>query len=193
MILSDRHKFIFFHLYKTGGTSLSAALAAWGQFVRTPHAHITPCEFKRRNPTKYDRYYTFAFVRNPFDWQASLYYYVRAQTNHRNHEIVRALTFPEYIEWMAENEYRTQYELLSEEGDRESPITLSFIGRYEKLRAGYEKACKSIGIPRRGLPWRNKSVGKPDWRTLYDESLRQRLVQLFAQDFEVFKYPTELR
>src|SRR3989338_5981486 len=84
MILSHEHKFIFFCNGKVASTSMQAALAAFqeepeldiaveGLFTK---GHIPPEALKQKIPDSVWReYFKFCFVRNPWDWVVSQYYY----------------------------------------------------------------------------------------------------------------------
>lgn len=84
MIISHEHKFIFIHIGKTGGTSIEKVLCE--------HLNID-FEYTKKNPKngnwwkhawaremrdlfgseRWEEYFTFAFVRNPYDMLLSLY------------------------------------------------------------------------------------------------------------------------
>lgn len=83
MIISHDHKFIFIHIGKTGGTSVEKVLCdhlnidfektkkdEYGEWWK----HIWAKGMRKRVGKKiWDEYFTFAFVRNPFDMILSLY------------------------------------------------------------------------------------------------------------------------
>ena len=105
MIISNQQRFIFIHVYKSGGTSVLRALSRYGRLQRvaskvrhnlgiplelpflklfTFPPHPTAFDVRERVGTKmWDDYFTFAFVRNPWDLQVSLYHYMR-QTKEQN-------------------------------------------------------------------------------------------------------------
>ena len=93
MLISNRHHFIFIHIYKNAGTSISAArcriastTAPTGWRSKLPNASTCPClrrsiripwraMFRRRmlsraRSEKYDSYFSFAIVTNPVAWES---------------------------------------------------------------------------------------------------------------------------
>jgi len=77
-MISHRHKFIFVHTQRTGGTSIEAAFRAkpgvWHpEDPRDEHAHLSVREYRELFPTEFASYFKFSFVRNPWDRIVSLY------------------------------------------------------------------------------------------------------------------------
>ena len=82
MLISDSHKFVFHHVPKTGGSSITAALAPycrnyegvvppddtpkWQMAFHQPHWMHHPVSGYVAGDIP-EGYYSFAFVRNPFD------------------------------------------------------------------------------------------------------------------------------
>ena len=83
-MINHRHRFIFIHIPKTGGTSMEDVLGAWFSMKRERYArwlpgvkhwaqHLTMSEilhrqFSNKNKARRpERYFKFAFVRNPWD------------------------------------------------------------------------------------------------------------------------------
>ena len=58
MIISHEHKFIFFHIPKTGGSSLTKYLCKYGKKLKHPGPHFTYSNLNRD-------FFRFGFVRNP--------------------------------------------------------------------------------------------------------------------------------
>lgn len=213
MLISSSHKFIFVHIYKTGGTSIRVAL---GGFADTPSRllkyllamwprnlcsvpkhldeasrffppHVTALELERSLPDAiFHDYYKFAFIRNPWDLQVSLYHYMRQNpSKHPHNEEVSQLSgFDEYVEWRAEKGLVSQYDFLTNpNGD----ILVDFVGRYELLTNDFRKICSDIGI-NAALPHDNKSARKRDYRRYYSENSKSIVEQMHAADIQAFGY-----
>lgn len=78
MIVKTRRKFIFIHIPKTAGTSISVKIKSKRYFGTSfkPHVHATLLEIKDLLGQKFDSYYSFSFVRNPWERLHSLYYFL---------------------------------------------------------------------------------------------------------------------
>jgi hypothetical protein len=66
-MISHEHKFIFVHVPKTGGTSIESLLDLSGA------KHNTARQYRNFFPDVWKRYFSFAFVRNPWDRVLSFY------------------------------------------------------------------------------------------------------------------------
>lgn len=114
MIISYRRHFIFIHLHKTGGDSVSAALLpvlgpsdfvlksdwqAWVQSVRSGRQHAELADLRKHSPARtvanavgrdvWGGAFTFAFVRHPVARTVSLYKYAARKAEERNKPIPR--------------------------------------------------------------------------------------------------------
>lgn len=73
-----KNKCIFIHIPKSAGTSILSIL---GQSERKPRDHLPWYIYKKANRLKFDRYFKFAFVRNPIDRAYSAYSYLEKGGN----------------------------------------------------------------------------------------------------------------
>ena len=68
-MISHKHKCIFIHIQRTGGTSIERWLQGEDQWnLKHNYKHITTSYAKERAyPEYYDDYFKFTFVRNPYE------------------------------------------------------------------------------------------------------------------------------
>ncbi len=190
MLGSHSKKFLFFHVYKVAGTSMRNVISRYSEFsYRRPH--ITPSEFMGinfgfDNKKAFNEYTTFAFVRNPWDWQVSLYHYMLKDKNHKQYHIIKDMNFNQYLDWRINEDLHLQYEFLSENFDLKSPINIDFIGKFEHLNHDFDFIMNKLGINDR-LPHLNKTTHK-NYRNYYDENTKNMIYEVFKQDIEYFGY-----
>ena len=189
MIGSHKNKFIFFHLYKVAGTSMRGVLRKYQEFPKTP-PHIKPSEFINKGVDEkklYNDYFTFSFVRNPWDWQVSLYHYMLQSPGHFQYNLIKSMKdFDEYIDWRVNKDCKPQYMFLSENGDLESPITMDFIGKLETLNSDFEFIKQQVGIDGE-LPHSNKS-NRTAYKDYFTDKSRKMIEDAYKIDIDYFGY-----
>jgi len=206
MLISKKHDFIFVHIYKNAGTSIISALLpfAQGRLRReagrvlkrfaggTPFYdpqpfpnHATASEMiAAMGVESFRSYFSFAFVRNPWDWRVSLYKYIMKSKRHRKHEFVKGLgSFEEYVRWSCRNRARLQKDFVCSEG---GDVLVDFIGRYENLEHDFGTVCSRIGISA-SLPRLNVSNRRP-YREFYSDETRDLVKRAYEPDIEFFGY-----
>ena len=153
MLVSYDKRFIFIHVYKTGGSSIITALRNYynlrqrsfigsvsnrlNRLICAPpvselcqyEPHLIARDAKKLLPGHvYDDFWKFAFVRNPWDWQVSIYFYMLKTEHHVQHELIKSMrNFDEYIEWRVSEDRHLQKEFVTNE---EGEVIVDFIGRY---------------------------------------------------------------
>ena len=93
----------------------------------------------------FDRFFKFGFVRNPWDWQVSLYHFIRQRASHPQHDLVLAMGgFPEFLKWRVESfsPENLQNTFLA---DAEGRLLVDFIGRFETLREDFLHLMEHLG------------------------------------------------
>jgi len=190
MVLSETHKFIFIHIYKTAGSSISHALQPYAKSLdpQIYPTHIRASELASiLGEQTYNTFFSFAFVRNPWDWQVSLYTYMLTNHDHRQHNLVRSFgNFERYLVWRCDKEVRFQKDFIfSQNGDR----LVNFIGKYERLDGDFAEICTRIGISA-SIPKLNVSKTKP-YQEYYTPETVELVRQTFAPDIGIFKYDFE--
>ena len=205
MIVSHRHRFIFFAVPRTGTHAIRTALGPvlgdddWQQQslteqVRLPvaalarfnHGHLTMQQIQASLPPRVWRdYFKFAFVRNPFDRFVS----VCAMLNKRNPGyrgretafMKRALTVPRFRQRVL---VRPQVDMLVDESGE---VGMNYVGRYEALQQGFGEVCRQIGIAEIDLERSNVSEHDA-YASYYDDELLANVTAFYRRDFEMLGY-----
>ena len=204
MLISEKHKYLYIHVYKVAGQSVKLALRRQEYrhlpLVRTPLAILleSPLAYTFRplgphasareirdllGADAFASYFKFAFVRNPWDWQVSLFHFI--QQNKLNHQrrLVSSMTFDEYIEWRVTEDRHLQSEYLC---DRHGDLLVDFVGRYERLAQDFNEVSSRLGLET-SLPHVNATSHR-DYRSYYDDRTKALVADAFAEDIERFGY-----
>jgi hypothetical protein len=215
MLLSIKHRFLFVHIAKTGGTSVRDALEGlrWGDpwypamflcsrlsrlsghriAAKLPrHARIVAA--KEMLPKEFfDELFKFAFVRNPWDLQVSSFHHIRRE---RPHYLGGNETFESFLRWKLDPQRPYQYhvdtsiELQSDYLiDLHGNQVVDFIGRYERLHADFATACDRIGIKTPALPHARQATDRSkDYRSYYSGETAELVARHFAPDIAMLGY-----
>lgn len=214
MLLSIRHRFLFIHTAKTGGTSVRAALSGykWRDPYRLPQflcsrisrltGHRLGVKFPRHAKaiaaqemlprTFYDSLFKFVFVRNPWDLQVSSYHHLKRERPH----LVGDRDFDAFLRWKLDPGRPYQYHIdtsIERQSDYlvdlHGNVIVDFIGRYERLTEDFAEACRHIGIPPPALPHRRRAQDRGrDYRSYYTDQTTALVAERFAADLRLFGY-----
>jgi len=148
--------------------------------------HVTASELRNELPQEvYETFFKFAFVRNPWDWQVSLYHFMRQQSDHHQHDLIAEMNFEDYIVWRCNHDLHLQAEFVT---DKEGNLIVDFVGRFESLQEDFDSICQQIGLPQLGLPHINRSHRRQDYRSYYNDRTRRLVETYFQRDIEIFGY-----
>ena len=200
MIISDEHRFVFVHVQKTGGVTISRLLKEQlDDNVRQVAGRHAPLgKILKADPSLAD-YWVFGFVRNPWDRMVSWWAMIsswRAWVERKGYDPAeRGNPF-----WHRASEYgdfetfvlrgpddnirlrRPQVDYLRG-GGREA----DFIGRTENLAEDTERALARFGLSAAGIGHHNASR-RTSYRDYYTPASRKRVAEVFAKDIERFGY-----
>jgi len=152
------------------------------------HSHIRADDYRNYLGDEFDDYFTFTFVRNPFDWQVSLYQFMREKRSHPQHSLMLSMSFKEYIKWRCTEEPEHQTFFILDDRDKN---LVNFIGKFESLENDLKKVCELNGLKMKQLEHLGPSNRK-DYREYYDSESQKLLVKTFKKDFEFLDYSTDL-
>ena len=205
MIVSHKHRFIFFAQPRTGTHAIRVALQPqlgaddWQQqaltrtlslpireLARIGHGHISLEQVQACLPDEIWReYFKFAMVRNPYERYVSACSFLnRGNPGYAGRETAFMKTALMRQRFRRRILVRPQTALLV---NGAGTVGMDFVGRYERLQHNFDRACERIGIPPCRLTRLNASH-HGDYRRYYDEILLKQVNDFYRADFEQFDY-----
>ena len=218
MIISHSKNFLFVHIYKTGGTSVTDLFIPYARLIEKistywptkkitsrintyfklhdtgnkwingVHKHAKATEIQSYLGEKYDQYYKFSFVRNPYDLQVSLYHYIKGSKIHRDHLVANEISFKEFVIREIENCAPLQSDFLT---DNDNNLIVNFVGKTETIEKSLKEITLNLSIPFVGVSHLNKSKRTKETMSYFDDELKTLVYQYFKRDFELFGYNKE--
>jgi hypothetical protein len=143
---------------------------------------------------RWERLFTFAFVRNPWDLVVSAYHFERRyvtlpglaqQEPDRAEAVRRSITFDHFVRLYPLLEPPDMTSMIA---DSQGKLIVDFVGRFENLGADFAEVAGRIGIPGDVLPHENRSDDRSDYRSYYSPASQEIVGRYFARDIERFGY-----
>lgn len=208
MLISHSKKFIFIHNFKVAGTSVRKALYKHSNhsfressfkdmlfllakafppvYSRNFPGHITAKELKKELPEGiFNNYFKFGFVRNPWDWQVSLYTFMLKNQNHYQHKLIKSMKdFDEYIDWRVNKDLHFQKDFFY---DEKGNCLVDFIGKLENLSTDFNKICQKLSL-KSSLPHLNKSRDSNNFLNFYSKKSFDIISEVYKEDILLFEY-----
>lgn len=206
MVINTYYKFIFVHIPKTAGTSLERSLRSLRgnnpRWLTKQHKHESLSELDQNVHTRRSRmdrmwgrspinYFTFGFVRNPWDRMSSLYRWIVERSAKR--DIVTITSFKDFlvqardgVDWIHHfHSMKPQVDFFTFD---EGIMKIDYLGHYEYLNEDLKEIEKLIGCII-DIPHRNRSSNAmKDYRKEYDDDMIQIVESLFKDDISHFGY-----
>jgi len=178
--------FVFIHVNKTGGTSITKALGL------SDKQHLPVVRVKRIVGNKaWCQALKFAFVRNPWDHVVS-HFHFRVQTNQTGLGTA-PIPFAERVRlaygmrdsrcFDTPKMFMPQVNWLEDETGNSD---VDSVGRFERIEADFREVCKRLRI-RAQLPHMNPST-RDKYRAYYDDETVEIVRRCFAEDIAAFGY-----
>ena len=221
MLISNKKKFIFIHIYKTAGTSVSRLFVTHARFIdRLAYdfkltssllgrfstlmswqddgfkqftgfrKHSKASEIKNKlGSKKFNEYFKFIFVRNPFDLLVSLYHYINQSPWHVDHNNVKSLDFKQFIIYHISKNPNLQIDFMTDAGSGE--LIVDYVGRFETLNRDMNEIKNKLNIDDdEKLQHKNSSKGRKnmDYKSFYDSESIEIVNQYYKNDLEKLGY-----
>ncbi len=202
-MISYSHKFIFIHIPKTAGTSISTALRPYGL---TGEGHYTLQEFQDATSITDDQlntFYKFATVRNPWDLIVSHYFYCKMKNSywhsevnqHPDYKLANNIKFKEFVRLLVNDKLNTS--ITRRQQSHWLDKRLDFLIRFETLKEDFAKVCNEIGWTGTRY-WgsdvilNNLNPSKHNhYSTYYDDESRDWVATCFSKDIKRLGYEFE--
>lgn len=210
MLISHSGKWIFFACGRTGTTSIEQVLRGYdeGDGVRGRVAQVLgsrlrrplrPPDIKHARPwvvkevigSAWSDYFKFVYVRNPWDWVVSQYFFnlrpgyfkrkaisrLRASDLDRLFQVL-ASRHPSGVPGNWQSEYAFD--------DHDNP-QVDRICRFERLQEDFDEVCSALHLQKVTLPLTNRA-DRSDYRRYYDDETRLRVAREFDRDIRLLNY-----
>lgn len=209
MLISDKYNFIFIHVPKNAGTSIHKALVKHGNLAcrceNVPgmyylkritgnnaalsifDKHIDVARAKKIIGKRWDKYVSFAVVRNPYDRAVSRFYYFKGRPDLYEHDRYKETdSFRQHILEMSNKTWNDKQSFYLESDGK---VGVTEILRFEELGSDWDMLMEKLGLRDISLAFRNRSDRDTDFMKYYDSEMIRRVNEIFRRDFELFDYP----
>lgn len=191
MIISHKYKLIFIHVYKNAGMFIGRLLMKMDKkAIKYPKAHISARIAKKViHPKIWDNYTKFCVIRNSWDWQISLLYYMKGEPKHHQHKIVRNMNIHKYLLWRKNNDLHQQKDFILDKNGKCLVDKIILYDNFKENLSNFFKEHNKINInpflPKRRI---NKSKRNKDYKVYYNEEDRDLLAEMHRPDIDYFDF-----
>jgi Sulfotransferase family len=204
-MISDRHKCIFVHIPRCAGTSVESVLwpgergeaELWMGFVDRHHnryqtgglQHLLARQIREAvGARRFDSYFKFAVVRNPFDRTVSQFAYMQLRPDLRSFvELGTGASFGEYLEAIQRRRH-VQWEpqcsfIHGESGE----LLVDCLVRFESLERELRPLLARFGVYCREVPHENLA-DRTSYSDYYSDESRALVEDLYRSDIDRLGY-----
>lgn len=216
MIVNNTHRFLFVHVPKAAGTSVTRELSRFTTFrdvevggtrygEKLQDIYAARFDLRKHSPAAKIRakagpevwrgYFVFAFVRSPYARAYSLWKFLRRWKDGPNHELAASLSFEDFITTpqVADGSIeiaKPQAHWLT--GAQDSILDgVDFIGRVERFDEDFAFILSTINCrptSYRSEKRENASAEVSEWEGALTPKAQTAIEEVYAKDFELFDY-----
>jgi len=186
LTISETKKFVWFRVAKIGTRTIYEHLKESRTDLSLEHPYNVLYA-----PRLYKDYFKFGFVRNPWDRIVSTWHNKVVEENYfkfNDIELKRMRHFNNFVDYVltldiekCNNHFRSQCALIDLN-------EIDYLGRYESFEDNLRYVLSRIGIKPDRLLWKNKSNRKKDYRSYYNNALKDKVYQIYQKDIDIFGY-----
>ena len=191
-------KILFLHIPKTGGSSIERKINKFEvPKVRFLVGHLDYQDSIKKLGYKPDL--TFTVIRNPWDWRASWYSFIRDSNNHghqKEADQLQKMNLKDHLLWLRDGE-NSEFTF---DSNSKSYLFRKFQGeyikggedeirilRFENLKSDFRNLMQEIGLNIHLDVHLRKSNNK-NYKNYYDPEAIKIVQDLYSKDIENFKY-----
>lgn len=187
----DEHKCIFIHITKTAGTSVAKSL-----FNYLPY-HYTAIDYRViYGKQTFNKYYKFAFVRNPWDRAYSAYRYLKSggwneddkKWNEEN--LAQYTNFDDFVkQWLTKENIKKHIHFMPQHHficDRNNKLLVNYLAYFETINTDFEVICEQLKITA-NIGHHNANT-VDNYLNIYTDETRNIVADIYAEDIELFGY-----
>lgn len=189
-MINHKHKFIFIHIPRTGGTSIEQQFSYDGDRSGDGKKHWNLDQYKEAlSNEQFDNYFKFTFIRNPWDIVISKYMdrgWYSSPIQGRGGEI--GYYSGQKLSYFLNHYQPARHEYGDSFFDYFNPKQIDFVGRFEDRRKGLNFISKKIGINLNPQTKTRSNSDKKHYTQYYDDETREIVAKKYARDIEYFGY-----
>jgi len=198
MIL-HKHKAIFIHVPKTGGTSIENFFGrVWDPEISKIEDYsimlgpsLNHCFYDKilEHHPQAPTYFSFSFVRNPWARAVSHYRWFKLWRDE-----IKKISFKEFLILISNSDFEYKHHVRPQSDfivDSDGNQILDFVGRFESLQEDFNHVCGKLGLKDSRLSHVNKSGNLSVYHDFYDKESKLLVAKKYAEDIERFKYTFE--
>ena len=193
-MISHELKCIFIHIPKCAGSSINQQL----KLDSVGFSGHSPASYH----SEYKNYFSFTFVRNPYDRVVSAYKYFRKlKEGHRWYkrnsiisDAANEMDFnefvnhiPDFMKLMKREEGSFQSGIHFQTYDYFLDFNIDYLARFENIQEDYAYILKKLQLPRTNLRKVN-STNNSDYRQLYMEDSKRAVYNIYQEDINKYNY-----
>lgn len=196
MPINRKHKLLFIHIPKNGGTSIEKFFNMMNKdsfygtnsitesgILYSPQHLIPNLIEKYLGKDIYNTYFKFSFVRNPYDRVKSEFFWRQRIGDINIDTDFKKWVFNFYSK--IDNDHKLpQYKyIFNDNGDK----VVDFLGRVENMNIDFTKLLDTINYPKKE-PLLKENINKNKKNVIIDQETKEKIIDIYNEDFKLLGY-----
>jgi hypothetical protein len=193
MWINHKYKFIFIAVPKCASTSIINTLG-FELKSKEPREYHSSIEMVQASYGDYDKYQSFAFIRNPWDRLVSTFLDGVQSTGHQNAWSKDLLVFKDFNDFVTSFQQTrwvnwVHFLPCSSFVKTHNQISVDYIGRYENLQNDFGAiTTKLLGKPTPLCFHENRTKRDKDYRKYFTRDTIKIVSEVYREDIKRFNY-----